>query len=263
MTPAAVESGLGAVQWAAVVDDAAAGLGHAVGADDVARDLGRAAGPRRGAPSGRRRYRCGPGRWRPARRAWPRPAAAASTASASKRGRTESDVPVTSARVTTDEPADMAEGQAGQPPVPIGIDVQPARRGPGRGVDRGMGQHDALGVTSGPTRRHDEGVARLDRATTGDGPAVADRVDHGPGSHLGDQAIAGRRGQPRIDRQHRVPGVPCPLEGVDEGPAPGHRQPHQLGHAAMLEAGPGRLVRPVGGAGRLRPVHDLVGRTGS
>ena len=71
---------------------------------------------------------------------------ASSTASASNPGRTTTGVPVTIERVTTDEPPDVRQRQAGQPRVPGGVDAEPGRGRPGRGGDGVVGEHDALGL---------------------------------------------------------------------------------------------------------------------
>ena len=171
------ERQLDPVERPSVVDDARARLGHAVGGDDVGRQLVGSLLPPRSTQvktEGSRRWSAVATNetWvtRPER-------PASSTASASNPGRTTRGVPVTIERVTTAEPPDVRERQAGQPRVPVGVDAEPGRGRLGRGGHGVVGEHDALGMTRRARGGDDQRVALLDP------DAVAQRVLLAVGAH--------------------------------------------------------------------------------
>jgi L-Ala-D/L-Glu epimerase len=102
---------------------------------------------------------------------------------------------------------DVAERQAGQPPVRLGVHTEPSAGGLGRGGDGRVRQHDPLGLPHGAARGHDEGVARLDGHTAvARLPAVG--AHHAVGAHGVEQPFPGRRWEPAVEGQHRIAVVP-------------------------------------------------------
>ena len=113
------------------------------------------------------------------------------------------------------QPAHVAEGQAGQPPVAVGSTPRRALVAARRGGHRGVGQHDPLGPPGRAAGGHHQGVARLDRPAARPRGASAG-VDDGARRQGRDQALAGRRRQPLVEREHGVARVPRPSQGGHE-----------------------------------------------
>jgi hypothetical protein len=228
------DADLDAIEGDAVVDHAAAGLGHAVGGHDVGGAVGRrglaahedrpeGAGSMRASAVGTSDVRVHPS------------AAARVTASASKASCDVRGVPVSSARVTTDRPPTWASGRQAS---------QRSRSGstrvggwtPGGGRHGVVGQHHRPRLAGGAAGGHDHRIAVLDRSP----PSRRVRSPSGPTTAVGRRAASAAAragaGQARVERRDRVAVVPGPAQRVDERLA--HAvQRHQLGH------GPGRYRR--------------------
>ena len=160
-----------------------------------------------------------------------RTARAASTVSASNPGMTTSGVPVTIERVTTDEPTDVRQRQAGEPRVPAGSMSSRVRGRPGRGRHRVVGEHDTLGLTRRARGRDDERVAVLDRrcrraARAARRPSPTIRV----GRRASSSARSRRRRQAWVEGSRGVAGVPDGSERVDEAAC------HQEGRVRRAQA---------------------------
>ena len=181
---------LDAVERAPVVRDAAAGLGHAVGAHDVGGELAGCRGAAeqhtakpatsgRGAPSS--------GRARPA---W-------QSASSSKRERRAC---VASARSTTDSPPMWASGRHAHHVIGV-VTPERAFEAAADAAIASWVKTTRLGFTRGARRRDDQRVAGLDRLIEREG---------------GEHGVARRGGQARVDRRDSVAVVPRRAHRVDE-----------------------------------------------
>ena len=112
------------------------------------------------------------------------------------------------------EPAEVGEGEAGQPLVPRrGVDAQGGVACPGRGADGTVGEHDALGLARRAAGGHHQGIAVLDLVARPQAPQ---------------DPLACRPREAVVEGQHRVAAVPRPPEAGHE-PLVG-LDCHQAGH---------------------------------
>ncbi len=139
---------------------------------------------------------------------------------------------MTRARVTTESPADVGEGQARQPSISTWVDSEPNARRPRRCLDGVVGEHDAAGFARCSTRGDDKGVARLDGfvAVSMHGGLLRHPRANGASSHRR-SAFRARRREPEVHGVNGVTVVPCPAQLVDEARATGDRERDQLRHA--------------------------------
>ena len=73
-------------------------------------------------------------------------------------------------------------------------------------------------------RKGTQGVTRLDRQTGRAFPTLALPVHHHRWPESGEEPIGGTRRQPRVDREHGIPGVPSSAQLGHERRTAGHSQ---------------------------------------
>jgi len=225
---AVYDADLDAVERLALVDDAAAGLGQPVGGQHVRRALSR--GSRAAHEDDPEQGGVDPGQGRGHQRHEGRPPSGCGADG----DRVEAIVhldgnPGVDRTGHHGEATHVAERQAGQPAVGVRFGRQAPAGGQGGGPDRIVGQDHPLGLARGAAGGDHQRVAVVG------GQAARPLVDAiGPHDHVGgqsvQQALPGRRREPQIDGQHRVAGIPDPLQLVDEARPAGPRQRYQPPH---------------------------------
>ena len=215
------EGDLDTLEGHPVVDDARAGLGHAVGGRPRwAGALGALLPPRSTQVNTEGSSRCNAVATRATWVARPvRPIC--STASASKPGSTRRGVPVMIDRVTTESPPMCASGRQASQEWRAGSMPSRSDGRPGRGADRVVGRARRLGLSRRARRRDDQCVALGHRDPVDECVLLAVGAhDAGRAERLEHRRAGGRR-EPGVERGGGVAGVPDGPERIDKAHPPG------------------------------------------
>ena len=224
-----VDRHLDPVEGEPVVDDTAAGLGHPIGRHDVGWErLGRRSPAEHDHAEAPRIDPAESSRDERHERA---PAASGGRDVVGVECRKHLERCVRDDRARDDRQAsDVGERQAREPTVVAWVDADALAGGLGGGAHGIVGEHDASRRSRRTARRHDKGVAILNRPAAGAAsPAVLGRSDP-RGRHRIEHPILRGSREAEVQRKDGVPRVPGAPELVDEARAR-HRKRHQLGHA--------------------------------
>ena len=144
------------------------------------------------------------------------------------------------------EPADVVQGEAGQPGA-VGVDAE-IRRGRVGGEEQGVvGQHHPLRGAGRAARRHHDGVAGFGRATVEPTALTVGLDDRVRFERLDDRGPPGA-GEAGVEGEDCVAGVPHRLQRCDEGRSAFDVDRHESGHGARV------LPVSKSGANRGRPI---------
>ena len=197
-----------AAERSPVVDEAGAGLGQPVGGDDVLREPSRRGRPTEQHTGERRGVETaeGGGHERDVRRHTV--TAERLDLGAVERRQHRERRPGPQGPGDDGEPADVSEGEAGQPPVASRVDPEPCGGRRRRGVHRLPGEHHAAGRPERAAGREHERVAGLDGSPPGEGATLEVRTDHGGGSELSGDGECRGTPEPLVHGHRRVPLLP-------------------------------------------------------